>query len=110
MRILKLGLMTIIAFAIILQFGSFLGHSPSAQTVWVKGTVTKAAWSDRHHRIEINGIMYTFMPEIGISFPDKSRPKVSGSELASLVQNIPVSRMVLFRAQGHRIYEIILEK
>ena len=54
--------------------------------------------------------MYTFMPEIGISFPDKSRPKVSGSELASLVQNIPVSRMVLFRAQGHRIYEIILEK
>ena len=40
--------MTIIAFAIILQFGSFLGHSPSAQTVWVKGTVTKAAWSDRH--------------------------------------------------------------
>ena len=110
MRILKIGLMTVSAFAIILQFGSFLGNPPSAQTVWVKGTVTKAPWSDRHNRIGINGITYTFMPEIGISFPNQSRPKVSGGERASLVQKIPVRRMVQFRAQGHRIYEIILEK
>ena len=110
MRILKIGLMTVIAFAIILQFGSFLSHPPSAQTVWMEGIVTKAPWSDRHYRIEINGITYTFMPEIGISFPNQSRPKVSGGERASLVQKIPVNWVVLFKAQGHRIYEIILEK
>ncbi len=105
---LRIGLMTAIIIVLTIHFGTLLSDPPSAQAVWVKGTVTKAPWLDRHYRIGINGITYTFMPEIGITFPDKSLPKVSSGKLSSLLKNIGTEQPVLIKAQGHIIHEIII--
>ncbi len=105
---LKRTIIATMAIVLTLHLGGLLGEPLMAQTMWVEGTVTTAPWLDRYHRIGVNGVTYTFMPEIGISFPNKSRPKVSGEKLTSLLQIIQTDQKVKMRVQGHRIYEIII--
>jgi len=81
-----------------------------AREIWIKGTVTKAPWTDRHQYIKVDDIEYTFMPKVlEVRLPHRSdyaRPHKKGDGLSFIREN----QQVWIKVQGRRIYEILVEK
>lgn len=109
MRMFKVSLFVLVLFSIVCHFDIVFQDQPAAQAVWGKGTVTKAAWKERHYRIGINGIQYTFMPEVDFWLPERSIVNATGNDVGSIISRIPEKQMVSFKVQGHRIYELMIE-
>jgi len=80
----------------------------AAQAMWHTGTVTKEAWKDTYDRIEVNDVPYTLMPEgVRIAAQYQSQPGIYNSRRIQL-KDISQGQKVMIRAQGHRIYEILV--
>lgn len=87
-----------------------LVSSPAiAHTRWVEGVVTKSPWQERYRYIEIDGKLYTFMPEATLALSKKNR---NGNYDQEYVQwhRIKEGQKVLIDIQGRRIYHLIIQK
>lgn len=90
----------------------FLVSSGTAQAreIWVKGTVTKAVWTDQYQHIEVDHAVYTFMPKVlEIRLLRRSGYATQNSKRNAL-RSIRDGQTVWLNVQGRRIYEILVEK
>jgi hypothetical protein len=82
----------------------------SAQAIWSDGTITRAPWQDRYIHVAIDDVSYTFLNEdIRIAQQYEVKPGMY-HERSLTVSDLAVGLPVIIRAQGHRIYEILVSE
>lgn len=78
--------------------------------VWYEGRITQKVRVEKYNRIEINKIAYTCMPEIKVWLPGEVTPNAAGDKQIALLKKFKMGRKVRFKANGHMIYEIMVDE
>ena len=81
-----------------------------AREVWIKGIVTKAVWTDQYQHIEVDNVMYTFMPKVLEIRLLRRSGYASLNSKRDALRSIRDGQTVWLNVQGRRIYEILVEK
>ncbi len=102
----EIGKKVLLSFVVVL----FLSGSALAIGVWYQGKVTQKTWFDRYNRIEINKVVYTCMPVISVRLPSGATPDAKGKKQVQLLRMIKKGQKVSFKANGHMIYEIMIDE
>ncbi|OIP93906.1 MAG: hypothetical protein AUK55_07860 [Syntrophobacteraceae bacterium CG2_30_61_12] len=85
-----------------------VGVQPApARTIWQDGVITRGPWTERHLHLEINGDLYTLMPEVRICRMETNSTGGVQEQPASLTA-LAQGRQVKIRVQGRRIYELLV--
>ncbi len=96
--------------AILILLATLLLTSPAiAHTHWHKGTVTKAPWQKQYRHIMIDNKLYTFMPDATLHLRMKNRRGDFNEKKLHWLQ-IREGQELLIKIQGHRIYQLIIQK
>ena len=80
-----------------------------AMPKWVSGTVTAKPWVKKYRHIEVDGRIYTLMPDIRISSEYQDRPG-AWAERQTRFSRIRKGMKIMMRVEGSRVYQILLYK
>ena len=80
-----------------------------AGPVWMEGTVTKAPWTDKYRHIGINDVTYTFVPKYAKIERLYKMPSGAWNYANIDLQRIGVGERVWIRAEGPKIYQLIVK-
>ncbi|GEM_PF-2412614 len=95
---------TLTTIALVLCLASYV----PAHTQWVSGIVTTSPWKERHEHIRVNNVTYTLMPKIvNVTIRHQTDSGIWSEKTMSL-NDIRRGQKIMIRAQGHRIYQIIV--
>ncbi len=78
-----------------------------ARPTWIEAVVTKSPWMDRHVRIQIDGMPYTFMPKALIVRRYQASEGQYDEQQGSL-DDLHQGLRVQAKVEGFRIYKIIV--
>ena len=78
-----------------------------ASSQWISGKVESVETSGKYTYVHLNGIQYRLMPEVAI---DRRVPRSEGAydEVPAGIRDLRQGLEVMARAQGFRIYQILI--